>query len=152
VDVARTGPVGAAVDLHPGLGHVQWLEADVGVDAVGIARGQDEAQHSGRGEFVDDRGDQPVADALPATGRVDEDVGDPAERRAVGHRAGDRDLAPVPVDADGSRAGDGAFDRRAVAVSGPVRLTQPLDDPIEVELVRVVAERQAIRTGEAHQL
>src|SRR4051794_25795460 len=104
-------------------GRVRSAEAVVPVDTVSVVGEQDPAEVR-PGAVVDHRGDEPVAEALPAVALVDVDIGEVGDPHSVRDRSGEPDLLARRLDIDTAhppRALDLAFDVRAGSPAPPVR-------------------------------
>ena len=125
------------VDLHEDLRPRERAEAGLGVQAVGVARGEHPAPQALQLWVSNDDVHQPDAQATPARRRVDEHVGHVGEGGAVAHDARESDLALLLEDPERDRVADGAGDRLARNAGRPVGLAQPAPDGVEVEARRI---------------
>src|SRR5690349_587549 len=110
------------LDHHEPLGALERLEAVARVQPVRVARREQVSPHAAHFGVVHDRRDQRLAEAAAALALEDVDVGEPRERRAIGHHAREADLLVAAVDAERDRVGDRLLDGLARDSARPVAL------------------------------
>ena len=121
------------------------LELELVVQAVRIARAEQEAPQVEQVGVCHDALDQPHAEAATARLRQHEDVAQPAEGRVVGHHAREAELALALVDAEDQRVGDRAFDDRRAAGRWPSRPPgQEVGHQVDVETGWIRAHGQPV--------
>ena len=81
------------VALHPDFGFLEGSEAELRVEAVGVARGQGPAAQALQRGMRDDAFHKPFGEAAAAELLDYENIGDIGESRGVRDRAGEADLA-----------------------------------------------------------
>ncbi len=145
-------------ELHEAVGAVGWLEAEFGVDGVGVPGGEHPVVDVGESGVFEGEFNKGFGEALAAVSGINEDVRDPGEAGAVGDDTGVGDLS---VGRRLVREGvvEGADDKRGVLgglldffegnAGRPIGVGKPVVDFWEVESGGVVGDL-VVMVGKVH--
>src|SRR5579863_3263832 len=107
--VLRAIDVGV-VNRQEMFGVGQWLESELGVEAVGVAGGEEKAAEALEFGLVENGAEEEFGDAALAVFGHDKNVREISEGGKIGDDAGEGDLAVGQIGAEGEGILDGFFD------------------------------------------